>query len=563
MAIQSQPSRIPEPFAGSGTKNVIPATNSTPSASQAASWASGFPPECSQPISAGGCPVPRNDMNGALNWISQDFAFRQDGGIWAWSALADYDTGRFVRGSDNNFYRASAQSGPGTSAGAKDPTADDGTHWSKMPSMADIVAQNFATQNWVTSQNYATQTWVHDIGIAPIYVDASAPAGGDGLSAATAFNNFADAIVLSKNLNQRQGKIIVAGGTYAGNAYINQINCELSLQGDVTISGTLTVTEHSNIFVNGNSYELTVSSGVDVLDRSSVNFNNLNLLTVNSSGRSAFTVYGNSCVYINSKFSFTASSASSVVFVSSSYVSIEGSHNSDVHGTSISYAAVSVSSGFFLINHIVNIDASAVNGVTAEAGSFAIFYGKVVVGDTITTGIGIFSNSSSCVILAGGSDVCSGYDAVSGVGAIVAAGSSYLVLSGGSSVTHVIRVKKSSSHGLLSVGNSAIEVYGKLVIGAATGTGYAAVGANEGGYIMFPQDYSHEIWDYWSSCVFSCVMNSCIFIDNNVSFSGNATGKKFSVRWGGQIASRVSEADLPGDSNGTNDTATFGYFRYY
>lgn len=124
MAIQSQPSRISEPFAGSGSKNTIPATNATPSASQAASWASGFPPECSQPISAGGCPVPRNDVNGVLNQISQDYAFRQDGGIWEWSALADYDTSRIVRGSDGRLYFSVAQSGPSIAAGAQNPTLD-------------------------------------------------------------------------------------------------------------------------------------------------------------------------------------------------------------------------------------------------------------------------------------------------------------------------------------------------------------------------------------------------------------------------------------------------------
>lgn len=165
MAIQSQPSRISEPFAGSGSKNAIPATNATPSASQAASWASGFPPECSQPISAGGCPVPRNDVNGVLNQLSQDYAFRQDGGIWAWSALADYEAGRFVRGSDSSFYKAAAQSGPGTAAGAKDPTADDGTYWIKMPSMADIAALNYATETWVNNKGYAEDsTVVHKTG---------------------------------------------------------------------------------------------------------------------------------------------------------------------------------------------------------------------------------------------------------------------------------------------------------------------------------------------------------------------------------------------------------------
>lgn len=141
MAIQSQPSRISEPFAGSGTKNVIPATNSTPSASQAASWASGFPPECSQPISAGGCPVPRNDMNGVLNQVTQDYAFRQDGGIWGWSALADYDVQRMVRGSDGKLYWSVMQSGPSIAAGAQDPTLDTShVYWDQMPDNdADIV----------------------------------------------------------------------------------------------------------------------------------------------------------------------------------------------------------------------------------------------------------------------------------------------------------------------------------------------------------------------------------------------------------------------------------------
>lgn len=135
MAIQSQPSRISEPFAGSGTKNAIPATNATPSASQAASWASGFPPECSQPISAGGCPVPRNDFNGVLNQLSQDYAFRQDGGIWEWSALADYDIQRMVRGSDGLLYFSKAQSGPSVAAGAQNPVLDTAhAYWDQIPS---------------------------------------------------------------------------------------------------------------------------------------------------------------------------------------------------------------------------------------------------------------------------------------------------------------------------------------------------------------------------------------------------------------------------------------------
>lgn len=140
MAIMSQPSRISEPFAGSGTKNAIPDTNTTPNASQAASWASGFPPECSQPISAGGCPVPRNDFNGVLNQLSQDYAFRQDGGIWEWSAFADYAVQRIVRGSDGLLYYSKAQSGPGVAAGAQDPVQDSSrTYWTAVPTNIDAL----------------------------------------------------------------------------------------------------------------------------------------------------------------------------------------------------------------------------------------------------------------------------------------------------------------------------------------------------------------------------------------------------------------------------------------
>lgn len=170
MAIQTQPSRISEPFAGSGTKNVIPATNATPSASQAASWASGFPPECSQPISAGGCPVPRNDMNGVLNWLSQGFAFKQDGGIWEWSALADYDLQRMVRGSDGLLYWSVAQSGPGVAAGAQDPTADDGTYWSAPP----VKTVGAADSSGASASTAWVNAWFTSLFVpADLYVDAA------------------------------------------------------------------------------------------------------------------------------------------------------------------------------------------------------------------------------------------------------------------------------------------------------------------------------------------------------------------------------------------------------
>ena len=132
MAIQTEPTRIQIPFADSGTKNVIPDTNSTPSASQAASWTDGFPAQCSLPLSAGGIPPARADFNGIFNTMTQSERFTQEGGVWAWDATVDYGINRVVLGSDNILYWSVAQSGPNV-GGAQDPTTDNGTYWQAMP----------------------------------------------------------------------------------------------------------------------------------------------------------------------------------------------------------------------------------------------------------------------------------------------------------------------------------------------------------------------------------------------------------------------------------------------
>lgn len=152
MAIQNQPGFIPAPFANSGTKNVIPETMPTPSASAAASWTDGFPTVCSLPLASGGIPPARADFNGLFNSITQAQAFYQSGGVYAWDATVDYDVQRLVRGSDGLLYWSMAQSGPNTSAGAVNPTTDDGTYWGtpSMPTMpAGDDSQAVATTGFV------------------------------------------------------------------------------------------------------------------------------------------------------------------------------------------------------------------------------------------------------------------------------------------------------------------------------------------------------------------------------------------------------------------------------
>ena len=137
MAIQNEPTRIQIPFADSGAKNVIPDTNPTPSASQAASWTDGFPSQCSLPLSAGGIPPARADFNGIFNTMSQSIRFGQEGGVWTWDATVDYAANRLVLGSDGMLYWSIAQSGPNL-GGAQDPTLDTAqTYWAspKVPTM--------------------------------------------------------------------------------------------------------------------------------------------------------------------------------------------------------------------------------------------------------------------------------------------------------------------------------------------------------------------------------------------------------------------------------------------
>lgn len=154
MAIQNQPGFIPAPFANSGTKNVIPETMPTPSASAAASWTDGFPTVCSLPLASGGIPPARADFNGLLNIITQAQAFYQSGGIYGWDATIDYGPNRLVLGSDGLLYWSMAQSGPNTGAGAVNPTTDDGTYWGtpSMPTMpAGDDSQAVATTGFVVA----------------------------------------------------------------------------------------------------------------------------------------------------------------------------------------------------------------------------------------------------------------------------------------------------------------------------------------------------------------------------------------------------------------------------
>lgn len=126
----TQPTLIPKPFADSGDANTIPVTNSSPSATQAASWTSGFPIINSTPLAAGGIPPAREDFNGTFKALSEHIVWNQSGNPYVWDATLDYLTNAKIQGSDGKLYIAEQASGPNTAAGAQDPTADlTNTYW--------------------------------------------------------------------------------------------------------------------------------------------------------------------------------------------------------------------------------------------------------------------------------------------------------------------------------------------------------------------------------------------------------------------------------------------------
>jgi len=116
------PDLLPGVFAdGVNDHEVIPDSGA---ATGRVSWDVGFPVETSQPISIGGVPPRRLDMNGLGNRLSQHVFWQQSGGMYMWDATLDYPPYAHVIGSDGKEYIAAAPSGPSQGSGPINPTTD-------------------------------------------------------------------------------------------------------------------------------------------------------------------------------------------------------------------------------------------------------------------------------------------------------------------------------------------------------------------------------------------------------------------------------------------------------
>ena len=119
-----EPSKIPAAWAWDGDINTIPATDP---GNGLASWELGYPIETQTPIAAGGTPPRRQDMNGALNAITNAQLWYQQGGLWEYDAYTDYEVGNHSLENGSLYYCIAANGPSGT---VKSPSADiSETYW--------------------------------------------------------------------------------------------------------------------------------------------------------------------------------------------------------------------------------------------------------------------------------------------------------------------------------------------------------------------------------------------------------------------------------------------------
>ena len=92
------PSKVPLPFANSGTKNAIPTASQIGVTPGAASLTDGFPPLTFTPIASGGVPPGGADFNGIFNLITAVQQWQSAGGIFKYDAAFSTSIGGYPQG---------------------------------------------------------------------------------------------------------------------------------------------------------------------------------------------------------------------------------------------------------------------------------------------------------------------------------------------------------------------------------------------------------------------------------------------------------------------------------
>ena len=536
MAIQNQPGFIPAPFANSGTKNVIPETMPTPSASAAASWTDGFPTVCSLPLASGGIPPARADFNGLFNSITQAQAFYQSGGVYEWDATIDYGPNRLILGSDGKLYWSMAQSGPNTGAGAVDPTADTAhTYWSTMPMLTPPLGDD--------SSKAATTEWTRDLAVAPVYVSPSGSDSNDGLSATAAVQSFSRAVSIASSLPQSHNKIIVAGGTYADRIVITGLSVEIVLTGNVTIENSetiISVNNASSVVINGGSYNLTLNNTNNSDNPISVigsDFNSIlrinSILSITSlNAANLFRCETASHIVVNRATTISAGTLSGAVFfIDYSSTFFTKGKITFAGATSVPYLFSVTGNSFVYIQ--ADIDASnilVVQGIVLNVSSILYIFTNVNVKIVHTiTGINVTDNS-----------------AVSNYGSV------YLTKSGTARQVSIVCENSSyfSSYGYLSIAlNSTFEAIDIERNSCALLDGRLAINGSLTGGI--------------NSATIGCFTNSCVVIPTRAQVSGTVTGSapRYVVAYNSTIhVDGAGENRIPGQNAGYVSPDTYALY---
>lgn len=525
MAIQNEPTRIQIPFADSGTKNVIPDTNSTPSASQAASWTDGFPSQCSLPLSAGGIPPARADFNGIFNTMSQSIRFGQEGGVWTWDATVDYAANRVVLGSDGLLYWSVAQSGPNV-GGAQDPTTDDGTYWQAMRTRTMPALDSSAA--------VATTEWVRTAaGNGALYVDSTnGNDANDGLSQAHAVKTIAQALTLWKN-KTGTACINIASGTYAENLdFANNLSasCILYLQGNVTLSGRILI-DGVACYIYGLSSTLTIAP---------------------SDTSIPISVFDGGLLRVSCNVSATGTNCSNLVLLSgNSTVVCSGQMSIVSNGCSDSCLKLEESSVAFFESSLSVSGTGATNGIHVTESSYLEVIGDYTCSNMLTAG--------TSAIYAGTNGVCvfnkASFHSSSSGTSVQAKGCSHIIFLKQTTITH----HASSEKVVVSTFNSHVSFYSSLSIDVSSGcsTVFAALHTSSIGILSGKLTLNGRV----TNATATCSIVSEIDIEAGVTVAGTVTGKRYVVNMCSVIfVNNAGVNRIPGSIAGQVDTGSFGYY---
>lgn len=177
MQSTNTPTKMPVPFAESGTKNTVPIPSQIGVTPGAASFTTGFPPLNFTPISAGGVPPFGADFNGVFNAITQALRWSNAGGQYVYdatfaTAIGGYPKGALVQRSTlDGFWLSTADNN------TTDPDAG-GAGWADPLSGRLINVQKFTTSG--------TYTYIPTTGTKSVRAIVIGGGGGGGGAAAAA-----------------------------------------------------------------------------------------------------------------------------------------------------------------------------------------------------------------------------------------------------------------------------------------------------------------------------------------------------------------------------------------